>query len=150
MEPKWTDIVQALAACGALVVAVVGLRLVLRQLRQVERTIRGNTYATLCQQSLEILKSIESQPESYAYFYDNRPLAENDSRRIEILCVTEMIANYLDMVALQRENMPSQVWKYWKNFIVDTVRRSEVVRNHLKNFANWYSEELNAIVKNET
>jgi hypothetical protein len=50
-------------------------------------------------------------------------------------------------VALQRNNLPPNVWPRWQNFILDAVQKSPVVSEHLTKHAHWYSAELNAIVK---
>ena len=148
MEPaKWTEIVEAISAAGSFLVTIVGFIFVLRQLRQVDQSIRGDTNASLCQQSLEILNAMMSRKGCYKFFYDGISLANDDPDREEILLLTEMIVNYLDLVALQKDNMPSNVWPRWKNFISDTIESSPVVTEHLTKFAFWYSEELNLILK---
>ena len=148
MDPvKWTDAAQAIAACGSLLVTLFGFLFVLRQLRQVERNIRGETNASLCHQSIEILKAMMSRQECYPFFYDNKPLPEDHPHRVEILCLTEMIANYLDLVALQKDNLPPTAWTGWHKFILDTLQMSPVVREHLTKYGAWCSTELQAIVK---
>lgn len=143
---KWTDSLQAICACGSLIVTVLGFVFVLYQLKQVDRTIRGETNASLCQQSIEVLNAMMSKKDCYPYFYDGKELAEDSPNRVEILILTEMVVNYLDLVALQKDNLPENVWARWRNFILDTVSFSPVVKQHLKKYHNWYSDELNQII----
>jgi len=144
---RWTDVVQASASVVSILVTLGGFFLLLRQLRNVDRTIQGDTNASLCQQSLEILNAMLSRQECYPYFYENQELPDDDPKRIQILYITEMVANYLDLVALQRTNLPTSVWNRWRNFIQDTIKASPVVRKHLTTHAHWYSEELEQLVK---
>ena len=44
MAPNWAEIVEAIAAAGTMLVAIGGTFFVLRQIKQVERTIRGTTH----------------------------------------------------------------------------------------------------------
>jgi hypothetical protein len=91
---SWTDATQAFASCASLLVTILGFIFVVHGIRQVERNIRSDTNAGLCNQSIEILNALISKPECYPFFYDNKPLADNDPHRVEILCLAEMIANY--------------------------------------------------------
>ena len=143
MEPaKWTDVVQALAALGGLLVTLGGFLFVIRQVMLIERTIRKDTNTSLCAQSIEILKEMAKCPQCYACFYDNAPLPEDEKVRVEVLCICEMIANYLDNVALQRDNLPEPLWERWSCFIRDTLVGSQVIQEHFRKFRNWYSPEL--------
>jgi hypothetical protein len=144
---KWTDVVQALSACGSLWVTLLGFVFVIRQLRQVDKNIRADANANLCQQSIEILNAMMSRSECYPFFYDGKPLALDDPYRMEILCIAEMIANYLDLVALQKDNLPIKIWNKWQKFTIDTIQNSPVITEHLTRYSGWYSDDLNQIVK---
>jgi hypothetical protein len=146
-HPSWTDILQALAAAGSLVATVGGILLLSSQLRQVERTIRGDTNASLCAPSIDILNAIAECPESYACFYDDAPLPTDHKVRVKVLCVCEMIANYLDHVCQQKDNLPRDAWLRWEAFVYDTVTGCRVVQDHLCRFEKWYSPELLKIVR---
>jgi hypothetical protein len=146
MDVKWTEVIEALVALGTLFVTVIGFLIVIRQIRQVERTIRGDTNANLCAQSIEILKEIGACPECYPYFYENKELPPDEPSRVRILCICEMTANYLDHVALQRDNLPPAVWKRWSLFIRDAVQGSPVLREHFAKYRDWYSDEVLRLV----
>jgi hypothetical protein len=147
MEPaKWTDIMQALATLGVLLVTLAGFLFVIRQVRQIERTIRKDTNTSLCAQSIEILKEMAKCPQCYPCCYENAPLPEDEKVRVEVLCICEMIANYLDNVALQHDNLPQPVWERWRSFIRDTLAGSQVIQEHFRKFRNWYSPELIAYI----
>jgi len=147
MEPaKWTDIMQALVGIGTLLVTIAGFLFVIRQVKQIERTIRSDTNASLCAQSIDILSEMAKCPEGYSCFYDNAPLPSDNKLRVEVLCICEMIANYLDHVALQHDNLPKPVWERWSCFIRDTLAGSQVIQEHFRKYRNWYSQEILAHV----
>jgi hypothetical protein len=57
-----------------------------------------------------------------------------------------MIANYCDNVTLQRENIPDQVWKRWKNFILGQLRISNELKKFMIEYKEWYSPEMISIL----
>ena len=120
--------------------------LVICQLRQVARSVRGDTHGKLCDESFEILKIMAEQPDVYDYFYENKKLAPDSEARVRVLCVCECLANFLEHVSLQRENLPNNVWETWHAFICDSYLRSSVLRDHFDKFRGWCTSEILDIV----
>jgi hypothetical protein len=112
----FTDIVQAVSSVATAIIAGVGVYFVTKQLRQVERTIRGTTHERLTGESLEILRFLAEHPETYSYFYDGKTLEENNPDRVIILYSAEIICNYIEHVCLQRPNMTAGDWNVWRIF----------------------------------
>jgi hypothetical protein len=73
--------VEACGTCVTALTALVGIIFVTRQLKQVERTIRGDVSERLTAGSIEILKLLAAKPESYPYFYNEKPLTQDDQNR---------------------------------------------------------------------
>ena len=146
MAPNWAEIVEAIAAAGTMLVAIGGIFFVLRQIKQVERTIRGTTHERLTAESFELLRFLASVPDTYAYFYEGKPLGADDENREFILYATEALVNYMDHVIAEKPNMNAKDWIVWKRFVEDTCRRAPVVRAHLNQNGAWYSPELTAIL----
>jgi hypothetical protein len=63
---------------GTMLVALGGIFFVLRQIKQVERTIRGTTHERLTAESFDLLRFLASAPHTYSYFYEEKPLGPND------------------------------------------------------------------------
>ena len=135
-------VVQSVAAIATVAVATAGILYVVRQIKQVERTIVGATYERLTAESIEILRFLAEEPASYPYFYEGKELEENSPHRVFVLYAVEAIANYLEHVCLQSINMTKGDWRVWDDFLVDTLRNSPTIRNHLKRRKNWYMEFL--------
>ena len=136
---------QVVAVLGILV-NVVGFAFVVRQIRQQTLATRGETYASLCGLSYDILRLMTERPYLYPYFYEARPLSETDAHRVEVLCCCEMIANSCDNTVLQRENIPNHIWQRWRRFVREQVRMSVVLQDYLGTYRSWYSPELGAIL----
>ena len=138
---NWTAI-EAIGVWATALIALGGIFFVRRQLRQVERTIRGNTNERLTTESFEIIKFLASRPESYPYFYLGRELGEDDENRDFVLYAAEMITNYLEHVVAQKEDMSARDWKTWEHFVIEQLQMSPVIREHLRDNKDWYSPEL--------
>jgi hypothetical protein len=133
-------------AVASICVNVCGFYFVIRQIRQQALATRGETYTNLCGLSYEILRMMAERPHLYPYFSERKPLAEAGERRVEVLCCCEMIANYCDNTALQRENIPDHVWQRWRNFIVEQIRLSVVLQDFMTEYKAWYSPEVGEIL----
>jgi hypothetical protein len=135
-----------LLAIVSISVNITGFIFVIRQIRQQALATRGDTYANLCGLSYEIMHMMVDRPYLYPYFYEKKPLLENDEHRIEVLCCCEMIANYCDNTALQRENIPDHVWQRWRNFIREQISMSPALMEFMKQYRLWYSPEVGEIL----
>jgi hypothetical protein len=144
--PNWAEILQAIASVGTLLVATGGICFVLRQIKQVERSIRSNTNERLTSESLEILRFLAEHPETYDYFYNGKEPTRDVDNMLKY--ATEMIVNYMEHVVLQKETLPEDVQKSWDVFVQDTYARSPLVREHLRQFRNWYQPSLLKMVEN--
>jgi hypothetical protein len=142
------DRVQAIAACISVIIAIVGLVFVIVQLRQVKRAIRGNTNEMLSSQSVEILRFFAERPAIYDHFYSNKGVGQKDidegdsQRRVDLLCATELMANYMEHICLQKDNLPPKAWLSWRKFVLDIYQNSPVVRDFLQAHTDWYASDI--------
>jgi hypothetical protein len=137
---------EQLLALAAILVNIAGFMLVSYQVRQQAVATRGETYASLCGLSYDILKLFVDRPHLYPYFYEQKPLSDAGDHRVEVLACCEMIANYCDNTALQAESIPREILDRWRNFIRGQLRMSAVLRDFLREYRSWYSPELGVIL----
>ncbi len=133
-------------AVTAIAVNVTGFYFVIRQIRQQALATRGDTFTNLCSLSYDILRMMAERPHLYPYFYERKNLSEAGEHRVEVLCCCEMIANYCDNTALQRENIPDHVWQRWRNFIREQIALSIVLQEFMHEYRAWYSPEVGEIL----
>ncbi len=127
-------------------VIIIGFLFVIRQIRQQTLATRGETYTSLCGLRYEILGMMADHPGLYPYFYERKPLTDDCEDRVRVLCCCEMIANYCDNTALQRENIPVHVWQRWRTFIRQQVEMSIVLQDFFRQYRMWYSPEIGEIL----
>ncbi len=142
MGPTWADIMQALCSAGALVAAVVGFGILICQVRQVERSIRGDTQHKLFSQSLEIVKAIGDHPEVRPYLFENREVSKDYPNYSSVLLAVELVTDFLNHVAIQQVNMSEYHWERWRFYIRDIYSTSPAIRDYISQHQGWYSHEL--------
>jgi hypothetical protein len=133
----------------AIVVNVLGFFFVIRQIRMQALATRGETYTSLCGLSYDILRMIGENPFLYDYVYSAKRLSASTSEaeRVQVLMCCEMIANYCDNVALQRENIPHAIWLRWRAFIKEQVSASPELNRFLTAHQAWYSPDLAEVLR---
>lgn len=130
-------------------VNIFGFLFVSRQIRMQALATRGETYTSLCGLSYDILRLITDKPFLYNYVYHGKRLSSTvaDEERVQVLLCVEMIANYCDNVALQRENIPDVTWQRWRSFIKEQVESSPELNRFLRQFESWYSPDIASILR---
>ncbi len=132
------------AVIGAVLGGVFALKATKRQVEVMSEQIREDVHERLYSQSLEILKFFAENPEVRPYFYDNKNLAAagSEMERLKVLSTAEMVAGFMELVALQLKQQPAEIQPRWKAYIADTYNSSSVIRDHLGECEAWYAEDL--------
>ncbi len=158
VKPKMDPTVLAAAAgvIGAVIGAVLGgvfaLKATKRQVEVMLLQSRGDVNERLYSQSLEIMRFFAENPEVRPYFYDNKDLskAPSELEKLRVLSTAEMVAGFMELVALQIEDQPAQIQPRWKAYIVDAYNSSVVLREHLSTCTAWYAYDLLHILPMES
>lgn len=126
----------------SIAVNVVGFTLIVLQVQQQARAIRGDTYTNLCGLSFEIVNYLAQRPQLYKYFYQRAEFKADDEYWVETRLCCEMIANYCENNLMQREGIPRQVWESWVRFVQQQLSTSVVLQEYLDEYRDWYSPAL--------
>ena len=144
MSADTVAVLNMVAAWCTAGVGLGGIIFVLKQIRQVKISLQSSTNERLMAESLEILRFLAEHPGNYDYFYHGKEPPKTQSE--DLKCATEMIANYLEHVVLQKDTLPKHVQESWYTFVTDTYARSPVVRWHLNEYRKWYDDRLHKMV----
>jgi hypothetical protein len=144
--PLWTDVVQAIGSLCSFLFTFVGFVLLFRQVRQIERTIRGDVNERLYNQNLEILKCFVDDPEIRPFFYDNKEVEPTHPSYLKIVCIAEILASYLELVYVQLDEMPPKIRGTWKTYMKAMYANSPSLRQHLKENEDWYYSGLISVL----
>jgi len=147
MTPQWTDVVQALSSAAAFLLAVIGFLVLRHQIKQVERGIRGETHSGLYQHNFEVMKFIAEKNEVRPYFYDEKTLTGADPNYNLVMTMAGIMASLFEHVALQRPNLPNDVWESWVRHIKSMYAKSPVLRQYYSEHRCWYSTDMLVLLK---
>ncbi len=132
------------AVIGAVLGGVFALKAAKRQVEVMVRHSRGDVNERLYNQSLQILRFFAENPEVRPYFYDNKDIARTGSEleRLKMLSTAEMVAGFMELVALQIEDQPAEIQPRWKAYILDGYKSSVVLREHISDCVAWYADDF--------
>ena len=129
---------------GALIGGIFSLKAAKRQVEVMLRQSRGDVNERLYNQSLAIMCFLAEHPEVRPYFYDNKDLSQAGSEleKLRILSTAEMVAGFMELVALQMDDQPAEIQPRWKAYIVDGYNSSPVLREHVATCITWYADDF--------
>ncbi|HMJ25506.1 MAG TPA: hypothetical protein VK475_06740, partial [Pyrinomonadaceae bacterium] len=115
-----------------------------RQVEVMLRQSRGDVNERLYNQSLAIMCFFAEHPEVRPYFYDNKDLSQAGSEleKLRVLSTAEMVAGFMELVALQMDDQPAEIQPRWKAYIVDGYNSSHVLREHVATCITWYADDF--------
>ncbi|GLU56626.1 hypothetical protein [Dyadobacter frigoris] len=142
MEQELYNLLSVIVSIVTLIFTVIGLYAVYIQIRKIRETAWSNTHSKLCDQSFELLRFFSDNPNCYDYLYKGKELDENSPDRVFILLATEALANFMEHIILQKDNLPTKQWDVWRRFVYTEFKCSIVVRNFILENREWYSLEL--------
>ena len=146
MDP--TVLAAAAGVIGAVVGAVLGgvfaLKATKRQVEVMLLQSRGDVNERLYSQSLDIMRFFAENPEVRPYFYDNKPInqAGSELEKLRVLSTAEMVAGFMELVALQIEDQPLHIKPRWRAYLCDQYTSSAVLRDHVFECKAWYADDF--------
>lgn len=129
---------------GAVIGGVFALKATKRQIEVMLLQSRGDVNERLYNQSLQIMRFFAENPALRPYFADNKdPSAcENELEKCRVLSTAEMVAGFMELVALQLAEQPLEIQPRWKAYIIDAYNSSAVLRDHISTCTAWYAEDF--------
>jgi hypothetical protein len=129
---------------GAVIGGVFALKAAKRQVEVMLKQSRGDVNERLYNQSLAIMLFFAEHPEVRPYFYDNKDLGQAGSEleKLRILSTAEMVAGFMELVALQIDDQPAEIQPRWRAYIVDGYNSSPVLREHVASCVQWYADDF--------
>jgi hypothetical protein len=162
MGTWWSENIQGpmtLAAVIQAASAAIGFFIVIYQLFQLRRSLRGATQDRLYAHYTELCKLFMQNPELRPYFYrteaNSREVAapaqtegnmHDLAPKVAFMC--EAILGLVEHAVLQRNNLPSDAWRHcWRPYALERVEQSEALRKFFDPNAHWYSRQMREEMK---
>ena len=136
------EILQVVLSTGGLVIAAIGVPLLYFQLRDVDRSLRAATHASMYDQAADFRAYLIQYPHLRKYFFGGIEIKIGHKDYDRVLTIAEIFLNYLEYIAVLgdsfgRENRPAL-----DRFCKIALERSPILRKHLSENRDSYSDAL--------
>ena len=122
----------------ALFTLVVSAVFAIVNLRQVVRSIRGQTYQRVYAQMIDIDRFFFDHSDYKAYFYPDSGDRNPSIDPVKLASVTEMMADYFDSVYYQRDSMPPVTFLGFQDYMRSVYSYSPQLQDFIKARERWY------------
>ncbi|QJW90877.1 hypothetical protein HNV11_16580 [Spirosoma taeanense] len=137
------DYIQAITSIASVLVTLAGFILINRQIKQVDKSTRGQTHSYLYTHQDSITRLFIEKPALRAFFYDDLTPDTRHKNDIVIRAVTELVADFCEHIYLQLPNLPDDIRKGWDGYMKNLYNNSPLLREHFeRGSGEWYSKEF--------
>lgn len=100
----------------------------------------GNVNERLYNQNLEIMRFLAEHPKLYPYFFSNKEFGESmgETEKEQIHCTAAMIIGFMNLIAVQINELPEAQRTNWNRYIIDQYESSGVLRQQIDSQSIWY------------
>ncbi|MDX1626023.1 MAG: hypothetical protein R3323_05875 [Wenzhouxiangellaceae bacterium] len=127
---------------AGLALQLIGLVVVIVQLRRVNASIRVSAQASLYQQSSSVRSALIEYPSLRRYFYEGRNIDPESEDYHRVRTIAEEFLNYLEHLVIQRGSLRDDEFSAWNRFVYRTISSSPVMREILDENPDLYSRDL--------
>ncbi|RLK25185.1 hypothetical protein DER29_3171 [Micromonospora sp. M71_S20] len=86
----------------------------------------------------ELDKTFLEYPEIRPYFYDGKPVGDDEPDRHRIRAAAELILDTFEWIWYRRKDLNAKGEEGWRAYIVDTFSSSPALQHHYASSASWY------------
>jgi len=135
-------LIQTYAALGTLVVTIVGLALVIIQLRQLGQSVHGAAHAAMYEQGAAFRAHLVSFPHLRRFFFERARIEPEEEDYARVITIAEQFLNQLEQIAVTMDSLGRQNRAKLESFIKDALDKSPLLKRHLAENRARYSEAL--------
>ena len=115
------ELVSLVSQLTTALTAIIALLLVVKQMHQLDETLRSQVYQGLIDNSLKIDELLIEKPEFRKYVYGQEMLDENTPDLDRIMSVMEYMVDVVDNVEAQEGFIPKAEKPGWRHFAKDVL-----------------------------
>lgn len=157
MSTTYTDLIQTICSILSVGIAIWGFILIYIQIKQLKKSIHGDTHCKLYTEEFDCLKIFLEYPYFRPYFYDNKNITTEELQKIHdcnklnedlenihgrVQTIAELFITHFEHVILQLENLPDHIKPSWTAYIKKMYSTSPILKKHLLKNKKWYSKKL--------
>lgn len=139
------DMLQALISGAGLLLALVGLPILIIQLRELQRSVQGGAHAAIYQQASDFRAHLVEHPRLRKYLFEGAEIGPDHPDRHEydrVLSLAELYLNYLEHVTVMADSFGKTNRPALDRFVTSALQASPVMRRRLADRRDFYSPAL--------
>jgi len=124
-----TEGIALIISCLTLVVFVVSVVFIYKQLRQMEKSIRGNTYQSMIEEAASINRIFVDNPELAELWSTVKYVGvKGNPNEIKQAWVITIMMDFYENMYFQYEqgNIPKEIWERWRRHIINVFKNTKV------------------------
>jgi len=129
-------------ALAGVAVATTGFLLVLWQVRQLERSLRSAAQSAVYDHAITLRSQLLARPDLRAFLMEGADIDETHEDFPHVKTLAEMLLNYLEHLAVQRENLGGENWAAWKGYVQASLEGSPLAGRLLEENRLRYARSL--------
>ena len=141
------ETLQLTFSIAGLLIAAIGLPLIYKQLRGLQKSILTATPAAMYQQAAEFRAHLIQYPHLRKYFFDGWEIAPEDEEYSRVITLAEIFLNYLEHIAVLGDSFGMQNRPALDRFSQVAFEKSPILRQHLTRNQASYSDTLHRFLK---
>lgn len=136
------QVAESVATIVSAVVAVVGVFIIVMQLKNLDQDVKGNTRTGIYEMAARIKEAFLERPHIRPYFFDGAEISADDEHYAEAMAMADYFCLYLEVISTQQSTVAACDRKAWCRYAHDLYQRSPLIRGYLadKDKKQWYSK----------
>ena len=147
------EYLQLMISFTTLIIFIISVYFIYRQLQQVEKSIRGNTYQAMIDQASTINRIFVDNPELARLWGSVEYVGvKGKKNEVKMDWILTLMMDFYENMYFQHEqgNLPDEIWKRWEWHIVHTFKKSKRLnerwkksrRAHYEKFVKFIDDRL--------
>ena len=136
------ETLQAYASLAGVILALVGLPILIVQIRALQRSIQGRAHGAMYAQGANVRSHLVEYPHLRKYFFDGAEIGPEDEEYDRVVTIAELFLNYLEHIAVMEDSFGRGNRAALQRFVRYTLDRSPVLRRTLAENRPAYSDAL--------
>jgi hypothetical protein len=142
MITNWTEAAQGICAILSVIVTIIGFLLIIRQIRQTQKTIEQSNHTSIYAISAEFNKYLADNSELRPFLYEGKAFEMSQNLSDKILIVCEMLTDMFEFIVIEHRSINPSIYGTWRAYIELIYSKSPAFRYYIELYKPTYSKEL--------
>ena len=134
------DTLQAYVSLAGLILAIVGLPILILQIRAIQRSIRSGAHAAIYAQAADFRSHLVDHPHLRKYFFDGVEIEPDHPEYDRVVTIAELFLNEIEHITVMGDTFGSANRPALERFARHALDASPIMRRRLKENRAAYSD----------